>query len=107
LDGRILKFPLDKGNKLKEMSWRFIKGERNILCWGKGKGRKRMCEEKINSYVWKGVVHEKCVCKKWAWKDFRDKAFGVLFQIVVPPKSTVGFGSNVKQFLFKRCRKFS
>jgi len=30
-----------------------------------------------------------------------------LFQIVVPPKSTVGFVSNLKQFLFRRCRKFS
>jgi hypothetical protein len=35
-----------------------------------------------------------------------DKASGVLFQIVVPPKSIVGFMSNSKQFLFKRCKKF-
>jgi hypothetical protein len=37
------------------------------------------------------------VCKKYAWKDFHDKAFRVLFQIIVPPKSTIGFGSNLKQ----------
>jgi hypothetical protein len=30
-----------------------------------------------------------------------------LFQIVVPPKSTVGFVSNLKQSLFRRCRRFS
>jgi hypothetical protein len=64
LEGRILKLPLDKGNKLKERSWRLTKGEKSILCWGKGKGKEGMCEEKINSYVWKGVVHEKDVCTK-------------------------------------------
>jgi hypothetical protein len=30
-----------------------------------------------------------------------------LFQIIVPSKSTVGFGSNLKQVLFRRCRRFS
>ncbi len=64
MKGKISKLPLDKGNKFKERSWRLTKGESNILCWGKGKGKERMCEENINSYVWKGVVHEKDVCKK-------------------------------------------
>jgi len=64
LEGRISKLPLGKGNKFKERSWRLTKGERNILCWGKRKGGERMCEEKISSYVWKCVVHEKDVCKK-------------------------------------------
>jgi hypothetical protein len=31
-------------------------------------------------------------CNVLAWKDFHDKASGVLFQIVVLPKSTVRFG---------------
>jgi len=39
-------------------------GREEYLVLGKGKGRKGMCEENINSYVWKGVVHEKDVCKK-------------------------------------------
>jgi hypothetical protein len=39
-------------------------------------------------------------------EKFHDKASGVLFQLVVPPKSTVGFVSNLKQFLFRRCKKF-
>jgi hypothetical protein len=30
-----------------------------------------------------------------------------LFQIVVPPKSIVGFVSNLKKLLFRRCRRFS
>jgi hypothetical protein len=30
-----------------------------------------------------------------------------LFEIVVPPKSTVGFVSNLKNFMFGRCRRFS
>ncbi len=106
MEGKILKLPLDKGNKLKENIWRLIKGEGSFLGWGKGKGREGMCEKNINSCVWKGVVHEKYVCKKYAWKDFHDKAYGVLFQIVAPPKSTVGFGSNLKLFLFRRCRRF-
>ncbi len=55
----------------------------------------------------KGVVHERDVCKNKAWKDFHDKALGVLFQIVFLPKSTVGFLSNFKKFLFRRCRRFS
>jgi len=38
LKGRILKLPLDKGNKLKERSWRFTKGERGILCGKERKG---------------------------------------------------------------------
>jgi hypothetical protein len=47
-------------------------------------------------------------CLYWSsWKDFHDKASGVLFQIVFPPKSTIGFVSNLKQFLFRRCRRFS
>jgi hypothetical protein len=55
----------------------------------------------------KGVVHDKDVCKTEAWKDFHDKASRVLFQIVVPPKSTIGFVSNLKQYLFRKCRRFS
>ncbi len=64
MEGKISKLPMDKENKFKERIWRFTKGEGGLLGWGKGKRRERMCEEKINSYVWKGVIHEKDVCKK-------------------------------------------
>ncbi len=51
-------------DKLKERSWRFTKGEGNLLGLGKGKRKKRnVWKKKINSYVWKGVVHERYVCK--------------------------------------------
>jgi hypothetical protein len=30
-----------------------------------------------------------------------------LVQLVVPPKSTVGFVSNLNQFYFERCKRFS
>jgi hypothetical protein len=30
-----------------------------------------------------------------------------LSQIVVPPKSTIGFVSNLKQFMLSRCKRFS
>ncbi len=96
LEGRTSKLPLDNENKFKERSWRLTKGEKSILCWGKKKRGEWMCEEKISSYLWKGVVHGKNGCKKWTWKEFHDKTFGILFQIVFPLKSTVGFVSNLK-----------
>jgi hypothetical protein len=40
-------------------------------------------------------------------ENFHDKAFGVLFQIVFPPKFIVGFVSNFKQFFLRRCRRYS
>jgi hypothetical protein len=38
------------------------KGEGSILRFGKEK-EENECEKEINSYVWKGVVHGKDVCK--------------------------------------------
>jgi hypothetical protein len=39
-------------------------GKGKSLGLGKGKRREGMCEKKgISSYVWKGVVHERDVCK--------------------------------------------
>jgi hypothetical protein len=39
------------------------KGEGGILRFWEGKGGEWVCEKEINSYVWKGVVHGKDVCK--------------------------------------------
>ncbi len=61
LEGRISKLPLDKGNKLKERSWKLTKEEKSILCGKKRKGGEWMCEKKISSYVWKGCSWKKCV----------------------------------------------
>jgi hypothetical protein len=64
LEGKISKLPLGKGNELKKRSWRFTKREGSLLGWEKEKGREGMCKKnKISSYVWKGVVHERDVCK--------------------------------------------
>jgi len=62
--GDDLEVALNKGNKLKENSWKLTKGEGSIWGCGKGKGREGMCEEKISSYVWNCVVHGKDVYKK-------------------------------------------
>ncbi len=65
MEGRILKLPLDKENKLKEGSWKCTKeGEEYLVFWGKEKGGEWKCEKEISSYVWKGVVHEKDVCRQ-------------------------------------------
>jgi hypothetical protein len=62
--------PLDKENNLKEGSWKRTKGKRDILCFVEGKGGEGKYGKEINSYVGKGVVHEK---KKYvqtrAWKE--------------------------------------
>ncbi len=64
MKGRISKLPLVKGNKLKEANGDLPK-EKGVCCVG---GRRRedneMCEEKISSYVWEGVVKKKDMCKK-------------------------------------------
>jgi hypothetical protein len=40
-------------------------GWRGVSCvLGKKKGGEWKCEKYISSYVWKGVVHEKNVCKQ-------------------------------------------
>jgi len=63
LKGRILKLPLGKGDKLKERSWRFTKGEGSLLGWGKEKGREGMCETKKILVLMCGKVlfMERCV----------------------------------------------
>jgi hypothetical protein len=39
-------------------------------------------------------------------EGFHDKASGVLFQIIVPPKSTVGFMSNLKYIFLRGVKGF-
>jgi hypothetical protein len=56
LEGRILKLLLGKGNKFKERSWRFTKGEGSLLGWGKEKGREKMCGKKKKLVLMGGKV---------------------------------------------------
>ncbi len=51
MEGRILRLPLGKGNKLNERSWRLTKGEGSLLGWGKEKTREGMCEKKKGGLI--------------------------------------------------------
>ncbi len=77
----------------------------------KKKKRRMKCEDGFSSYVWRGLHAKGCARIKHGRKlcvaSTCNKASGVLFQIIVSPKFTVGFVSNLKQFLFRRCRRFS
>ncbi len=55
---------IGQGEQVQEKVMEAYQGRKEYLMWGKGKRREGMCEKKISSYVWKGVVHEKDVCKK-------------------------------------------
>ncbi len=50
-----------------------------------------------------GIKHGRKLCVA----STCNKISGFLFQLVVPPKSIVGFVSNLNQFYFERCRKLS
>jgi hypothetical protein len=63
LEGRISKLPLDKGNNFKERSWRFTKGERSILCWGRGK-KENECVRKILVLMCGKVLFMKKMCAR-------------------------------------------
>ncbi len=67
-------------------------------------------KKKKEDEVWKDLI---LMCGKGSWKNVCarikhgrklgvastcSKAFGFLVQLVVPPKSTVGFVSNLNQF---------
>jgi hypothetical protein len=43
LEGKILKLPLGKGNKLKERSWKLTKGEGSLLSWKNVLFMREMC----------------------------------------------------------------
>ncbi len=47
MEGRILKLPLDKGNKFKKRSWRLTKGERSILCGGREREEKECVRKRL------------------------------------------------------------
>jgi hypothetical protein len=63
LKGRISKLPLGKGHKLKEMSWKLTKGERNILCWGRGKEENECVRKRLVLMCGK-VLFMKKICAR-------------------------------------------
>jgi hypothetical protein len=97
LEQRISKLSLDKGNKLKEGHGGLLR-ERVLCVCGKERKRKR-CEEKILVLMCGEVFMEK-VCarikhgRKLCVTNTCSKASEFLIQLVVPPKSIVGFVSK-------------
>ncbi len=62
-----------------------------------------MCGEVFMEKVCARIKHGRKLCVA----NTCSKASGFLVQLVVPPKSTVGFVSNLNQFYFERCKRFS
>jgi hypothetical protein len=97
-------------NKLKESHGGLPRERVSCVC-EKEKKRRIKCEEGFSSYVWRSAHGKVCARIKHGRKlcvaNTCRKAFGFLFQLVVPPKSIVGFVSNLIQFLFRRCSRFS
>jgi hypothetical protein len=75
---------------------------RGFFCvWGEEKKRRcarkdlvLMCGEVFMEKVCGRIKHGRKLCVA----STCDKAYGFLFQLVVPPKSTVGFVSNLNEF---------
>jgi len=93
----ISKLSLDKRNKLKEGHGGLPK-ERVLYVCGKERKRKK-CEENFLVFMCEEVFMEKvCARIKYGRKlcvtNTRNKASGFLVQLVVPPKSTIGFVSK-------------
>ncbi len=102
LEQGISKLSLDKGNKLKE-GHGGLPRERIFLCmWrrkrrGGGSVRKDlvlMCGEVFMEKVCARIKHGRKLCVA----NTCSKASGLWVQLVVPPKSIVGFVSNFNQF---------
>jgi hypothetical protein len=100
LEQGISKLSLDKGNKLKEGDGGLPR-EKVVCVWGKEKKGRRKCEEGFSSYVWRGVDGRGCARIKHGRRlcvaSTCSKTSGFLVQLVVPPKSTVGFVSKLYQ----------
>jgi len=98
LEQRIVKLSLDKGNKLKEGHGGLPREKALCVCGKEGK-RRRKCEEECLILMCGEVFVEKeCARIKHGRKlcvtGICSKASGILVQLVVPPKFTVGFVSK-------------
>jgi hypothetical protein len=62
-----------------------------------------MCGEVFMEKVCARIKHGRKLCVA----STCSKTSGILFQIVVPPKSTIGLMPNLNQFLFRKCTNFS
>ncbi len=99
----ISKLSLDKGNKLKE-GHGGLPRERFFCVYRKKKKKKGggsvrkelvlMCGEVFMGKVCARIKHGRKLCVASAY----NKASEFFVQLIVPPKSTVGFVSNLNQF---------
>jgi len=99
LEQGIAKLSLDKGNKLKE-GHGGLPREKVLCVCGKERKRRRKCEEECLVLMCGEVFMEKeCARIKHGRKlcvtSTCSKTSGILVQLVVPPKSTVGFVSKL------------
>ncbi len=102
LEQGIAKLSLDKGNKLKEGHGGLPREKVLCVCGKKRKGR-RKCEEECLVLLCGEVFTEKeCARIKHGRKlcvtSICSKASGFFVQLIVPPKSTIGFVSKLNQF---------
>ncbi len=98
MEQRISKLSLDKGNKLKEGHRGLPKGRVLCVC-GKERKMRRKCEEEFLVLMCGEVFMEKECARIKHGRELRvtstcSKASGILVQLVVPPKSTIGFVSK-------------
>jgi hypothetical protein len=96
------KISLDKGNKLKE-GHGGLPRERGVCVCGKERKRRRKCEEECLVLMCGVVFMEKEYARikhgrKLYVTNICSKASRILVQLVVPPKSTIGFVSKLNQF---------
>jgi len=103
LEQGIAKLSLDKGNKLKKSHGGLLREKVLWVCEKERKRRRRKCEEECLVLMCGEVFMEKeCARIKHGRKlcvtSTCSKASGILVQLVVPPKSTVGFMSKLNQF---------
>jgi len=101
LEQRISKLSLDKGNKLKEGHGSLPK--ERVLCVCGKEIKRRKCEEECLVLMCGEVFMEKeCARIKHGRKlcvtSTCSKASGILVQLIVPPKSTVGFVLKWNEF---------
>jgi hypothetical protein len=98
LEQRISKLSLNKGNKLKEGHGGLLREKVLCVC-GKERKRRKKCEEECLVLLCGEVFMEKeCARIKHGRKlcvtSTCNKTFRILVQLVVPPKSTIGFVSK-------------
>ncbi len=102
IGARDFKTFIGQGEQVQGRSWRLTKGEDfcvYVQKEKKGGGSVRkdlvlMCEEVFMEKVCARIKHGRKLCVT----STCSKASGFLVQLVVPPKSTVGFESNLNQF---------